>query len=394
MRSTSLLLVPAVTGALLAAASVRRQPLVHRDAPSATTPALTATWHQHPGTTIRSVLPSPLPVGYPPNIVAAWSGGTVDTLRHRLVVLGGGHNGYYGNELYAFDLDDGSIARLTDPSDIGSTDRCLPELPDGTPASRHTYGAVAYLAQVDRLFLYGGAPACPIGYTAEDTWTFDFSTASWQRMHPAGPAPEGTAVAAAYDPVAQLVYLMGNYSLSTYSFSTNTYTMLFDDLPVGYHLAAAIAPTLRKFLLAGNDAIYDGFGNPLLPGIVVIDLDTLEVTTVSGAGVPVLQYNSPGIAWDPELERAVLWHGGSTVTLFDPETSSFSTVSGSGGPSGAAQENGTFGRWGYVPGLDAFALINDIDQNGFSLSLSLSNDLFSDGFESADTAAWDRRSSE
>ena len=37
-------------------------------------------------------------------IVYAWSGGTVDTVKGRLLVWGGGHSDYWGNELYALDV--------------------------------------------------------------------------------------------------------------------------------------------------------------------------------------------------------------------------------------------------------------------------------------------------
>jgi hypothetical protein len=37
--------------------------------------------------------------------MAAWGGGAHDTKRDRLIVWGGGHGDYGGNELYAFDVN-------------------------------------------------------------------------------------------------------------------------------------------------------------------------------------------------------------------------------------------------------------------------------------------------
>src|SRR5215831_10640591 len=53
-------------------------------------------------------------VGGPANVIAAWCGGALDTQRSRLILWGGGHADYYGNELYAFDIPTLKWSRLTD----------------------------------------------------------------------------------------------------------------------------------------------------------------------------------------------------------------------------------------------------------------------------------------
>lgn len=96
-----------------------------------------------PNTKIRSVLPSVVPQGNPADLVVAWGGGTVDTARNRLLVWGGGHANYWGNEMYALDLPSLSIKRIIDPSPLTSQSNCQSALPDGTPVSRHTYYGLA-----------------------------------------------------------------------------------------------------------------------------------------------------------------------------------------------------------------------------------------------------------
>src|SRR5581483_3931868 len=49
-------------------------------------------------------------------VMSLWSGGAFDTKRNRLIVWGGGHFGYAGNEIYAFDVNTLSWTRVTDPS--------------------------------------------------------------------------------------------------------------------------------------------------------------------------------------------------------------------------------------------------------------------------------------
>ena len=52
----------------------------------------------------------------PEGIMSLWSGGTYDTKRDRLIVWGGGHMGYGGNEVYVFDINTLQWTRLNDPS--------------------------------------------------------------------------------------------------------------------------------------------------------------------------------------------------------------------------------------------------------------------------------------
>jgi len=76
-------------------------------------------WYQFPSSRLDAVAPSPLPPGYIAAVMVAWSGGVFDTDRDRLVVWGGGHSDYGGNEVYAFgplSSDTPRWERLTDPS--------------------------------------------------------------------------------------------------------------------------------------------------------------------------------------------------------------------------------------------------------------------------------------
>jgi hypothetical protein len=116
------------------------------------------------------------------NVVAAWSGGIADIARNRLIVWGGGHTDYFGNEVYALGLSDEIMDRLNNPSPIADPNARQTVLADGTPNSRHTYGALAYIAHADRMFVFGGAPAASVGFGSNDTWTLDLASLTWQQM--------------------------------------------------------------------------------------------------------------------------------------------------------------------------------------------------------------------
>ena len=63
------------------------------------------------------------------------------------------------------------------------------------------------------------------------------------------------------------------------------------------------------------------------------------------------------------------WGGGDTVYSFSAVTGACTSQTFAGGP-GAAQPNGTFGRFRYFPALGVFALVNDIDQDAYVLRMS------------------------
>src|SRR6516225_3263064 len=78
------------------------------------------TWYEFPNSHLSSVVPSPAPAGDPANIMNAWSGGVYDTDREQLIIWGGGHSDYSGNEVYSFGPLTSATPtwqRLTDPSE-------------------------------------------------------------------------------------------------------------------------------------------------------------------------------------------------------------------------------------------------------------------------------------
>ena len=52
-------------------------------------------------------------------VINDWSSGAYDSAHNRLLIAGGGHHGYFGNEVYALQLDsgpNGQMIRLNDPT--------------------------------------------------------------------------------------------------------------------------------------------------------------------------------------------------------------------------------------------------------------------------------------
>jgi hypothetical protein len=331
-------------------------------------------WSEAPNTQLRAVCP-PSRADYDFSrcepVISAWSGGAPDVDGDRLIVWGGGHNDYYGNEVYAFHLADLSLKRLNDPSPINPTpDNCIPELPDHTPNSKHTYGGLAYIAHAKRMYAYGGASACRPGGFTTDTWTLDLSTLIWKRMDPTvGGEPQGGLGASDYDPVSKRVFLSNTNELWDYDFDTNTYRRLQSNASTDYHLTGVVDPGRHIFFLMGNKGANGGgvLAFRIGPGSVyAMENWTAEVTGCDGLVAKLY----PGLAYDPSRNLVVGWAGGSSVYLFDPDKKSCTEIAYPGGP-GPQQQNGTNGRWRYLPKGNVFALVNDWAQNSYTLRLPL-----------------------
>lgn len=309
-------------------------------------------WLQIPNTKIRDVLPNPPQGGYAPSLINAWSGGTVDTSRSRLLVWGGGHNDYWGNEIYALDLPSLSMKRIVEPSSLTAQSNCTSALPDGTPTSRHTYDGLTYMSNTDNFFAVTGA-LVPCGGSGNDTWVYNFTQGKWTQ-EVALPAYVSYGSMAVYDPATQQVFVHDTYDFLSYSLPTNTYTVRTPNANVDYHLSAAIDIKRRKFVMLGDNKVQ------------VIDLATYQMTTMSTTNAPtLLSAGSPGVGYDPVGDRIVAWSGGSNVYALNMDSGVWTQIATNQGPTSAAPVPGTFGRFGYVPAYGVFAMVNSIDENAW-----------------------------
>ena len=117
------------------------------------------------------------------SVLAAWNGGIADLKRNRLIVWGGGHSDYFGNEIYAFDLSPPSLERLTDPSPVSNVNSCPEAYTDGRPSSRHTYDGLVYVPEQDAMFSFGGSKS-NCGGMSQSIWKLDLATLRWTLMEP------------------------------------------------------------------------------------------------------------------------------------------------------------------------------------------------------------------
>jgi hypothetical protein len=293
-----------------------------------------------------------------PGVTAAWNSTVFDKARNRLIVWGGGHHDYLGNELYALDLNSLTVRRLTDPGLPVAHSDCPESLVNGTqPNSRHTYDGIAYIDHADRMFVFGGSlSSC--GFMSNKTWTFNFATSVWENRSPRGPIPRAVpGVITAYDAVSRTVFVHDSTTLYAYDFHADRYTDLSSGSAIDYHMSGIVDPVRRKLVIvgAGNVYVYD-----ISPGSWHWRR-TLKTTE----GESIVNSGYPGLAYDPVSDRIVAWNGGDTVYSLNLDAGVWTAITFPGGP-GKAPAAGTFKRWSYSTASGVFILVNSMDGNAYA----------------------------
>ncbi len=328
-------------------------------------------WYEVPNSELAysGVLPNPLPPGYnaPAAIMQEWSGGTYDSTRNRLIILGGGHGGYGGNEIYAFDINTLKWSRVWGPSSdippVGGS--CSETYSDGNPASRHTYDGLVYLPTQDKFWSSGGSLYCGSGGGSSGTWMFNFATFAWERK--ANALGSQVAALSDYDSNTGLIYgIVQSGELGAYNPGTNTWTSRGNSLgwaefdparTLVYHT------TSKKLLLIGGGSVISFDMTQQQPS-------PQTISTTGGNAIVSIQ--GPGLAYDPTIDKIVGWSGaGSDVYSLDLITriwTKYTTTNSAVPPSSTSR--GTYGRWQYIPSKNVYIAVNSIYNNVFFYKLS------------------------
>ncbi|MEM6955884.1 MAG: hypothetical protein AAF645_09345 [Myxococcota bacterium] len=290
--------------------------------------------------------------------ITAFSGAAFDTNRGRLLVWGGGHNDYDGNELYAFDVNTLHWTRLSDPSE---PNLCASVNADGTPNARHTYNGIQYLAHVDRFFGMGGALACQAGGCGSDEpFAFSFADARWTQLPIGDPHPRtGCENVSAYDSTRGLLWWFNATGNSTWSFDIEAERWNSFDVPAARRATAAYDSRRERIWIAGAGELvaYDVATDP--PVRTVLDTD----------GAPAFLANQkPGWDYDPTSDRLVGWAGDEVYAL-NPETMEWEVFDAPGAPS-LGDNDAVYGRWRYAPSVNAFVLMVRSTDNVFFYKFS------------------------
>lgn len=326
-------------------------------------------WYRAPNSNLRDVVPANPPSGNtgPRSIMSTWNGGAYDTRRDRLIIWGGGHADYSGNEIYVFDVDALQWERLTDPSDPSGGSESSGVYGDGLPRSTHTNNELVYAANTDRFYFIGMGGVWVSGSRQNYSGQFDFESNTWAPITIRPDEGQPDSAVNAYDPVTGLVWHRPGWNAPLFSYdpTRDTWTEYPDpgwpDLQLG--ATAAIDPDRRLMVAIGNNQMF------------VWDLDnpgTVSEPTTTGARSMEGEY-APGFAFDAVSKQFVAWHGGEDVYVLDPDTWNWSRVTPDAANTvipTAAERNGTFGRFRYIPSKNVFVAVNSIDEDVYFYKLA------------------------
>lgn len=364
-------------------------------------------WKSLDSTLMKDVCPTPYSSFACEAVISAWSGGDYDQKRDRMIIMGGGHNDSWYNNVFAFNLNSLQWQRLSEmPEGAGATappgwrdirletcgyypksgtinipddfmkgnyvdpDKCfiepiLSQLDFQQPRSTHTYGRVFVDRLADRycFFASGTFPSAQSSTTAANC--FDPLLGQWVRIadRPSSLGGRGqTAMDAKgniwittpssgpigqYDPLAN--------AWSTYGYVNATAAGSIDIDRLRNHLYVLFpfedgSYALRRFNLGSTAEL-----NAKPP--------YSEIPTTGEA--PKNLGTRPGFVYVDSKDQFYAWGGGRDLYSFDPKSSAWTRITATGDDPGLQSQWGTFGRFRYSNAHQVFVLVNSTKQNVF-----------------------------
>ncbi|MEM6639752.1 MAG: choice-of-anchor U domain-containing protein [Pseudomonadota bacterium] len=329
-------------------------------------------WYRVPNSKLQTEFPNPLPPGDPSTVVTAWSGGAFDSTRDQLIVWGGGHCDYAGNELYAFKVDSMRWERLTEPSTQitqGTT-----YYPDGLPSSRHTYDSLTYNEMTGKFVSVSDQNYfCDISGVdiVRGTDIFNFTTNQWERGANFPQIGNMIGTVAAYDPTNGHIWTHGTLSgsrLAEYNPFDNTWQLHGPGRYLAIDGKAAIDPVRHNMIVVGG---YAGDNKTLRWDLDRPGAGAQQMATTGDKTLENLK--GIGLAYDPVTDLFVGWVGGNDVYTLNPETWVWQKITPAAtntvnGPTGTP--NGIYGRFRYVPSRNAFIVVTATNEDVYFYKLS------------------------
>lgn len=303
-------------------------------------------------------------------VMNSWGGGVYDSKRLRLIVWGGGHNDYGGNEIYAFSFITLTWSRVTEPSNPAPKNPPLggTRYPDNTPSSRHTADALCYSVQEDSLFSTAcGASYGPSPIQNLDVDSFNFTTGQWKTNWPKAPGVDsndvGNGTLCCYHPITHDIWAHPNSlrPLAKLTPSANggngAWTQYSDSymelLPTGL-----IDPVRNRLFAIGSQVGFQflmwDLNNP----------NTAPVTvSTTGNDGGMMSGRGHGFVYDSVNDRYVGWKGGNVLYVLNPVTFAWSSITMTGFVPGAQAYGGTYGRFIYTPTFPGVACVSANNEN-------------------------------
>lgn len=357
-------------------------------------PVFYGVWTERASTNMESAAPGTVP---PPGgtayrtIMTAWGGACLDTVNNQLLVCGGGHSDYSGNEIYKLPLATFVWALGRNPcsnaiieasggiesSGYYATDAGGLTADTQQPRSRHTYLNIQFVSGLG-MVLFGGHGIYPTGNSDNnvDIWAPGANTWSQQTGVTGVAHPKDIT---GIDSSTGLIWSYGNVSngfLKAYNPATGVQTdhgtsaqgnQALAGSPLDYqYMGGACVPGLWLYGI-GKGKVYRWDISSNAAGT----LNAIEITT-TGPQTAQDSAGAIGLCYHPN-GKLYAWLGGTAVYSLNVTTHAWAAVSidvtNTVTPS-AAQGNGTYGRFQYSSTSGFFVAVNATNQNVYTFKLN------------------------
>ncbi len=307
----------------------------------------------------------------PPNGITAFSGMAIDESNGQILLFGGGHSDYWGNEVWAWTMSARTWRKMYEPdalhnvslsacqASVDNTNRPGMWTPSGRPISRHTYDSVEYISHLG-LMMAGGSSTYsganeylwsdtrPSGSgcyfnSPGDVWFYNPNTNAWS--YKGSSQVDKTRVGigvSAYDSTTRQVIVLGrtaNYELTTHIYdpTANTFQQKFPASNPPWHgeIAATYDSKRHYVLFFGGE-----YSNSDKLWAYSVDQNTW-IDLSPATGMRPTAGGGYGIAYDSAADVIVVY-GRSGLWVYDYGTKAWSQPKTVISPQMTSQVHGKF----------------------------------------------------
>ncbi len=308
-----------------------------------------------------NVAPNPLPPGNSgvSSVTDAWCGAAFRKKGSWLLLHGGGHQDYAGNEIYGLSLEQDSPTwqRLRDPTPNDKITTNTYYYADGNPAAIHTYGRLVYDDQRDILMRFGNGQY-PVGGVGPGVDGWAWGNANWLpagtfQAHPSSGMTFYEGMGYTKDPATGDVYGVNAIVRYIWRHATQKF-----DAPIKMSADAG-----ENSMTFDTKRGYVWSVQPKTPGAIlrwdVKGSGGETVLPLKGSAAGDIKDSYMGIAYDPVADTIFIYRQSGTLYAVNPSTMEISVVPTNAGVSGAAvtptatsgSNLGINNRFQYVPNL-------------------------------------------
>ncbi|WP_395377017.1 hypothetical protein [Marinicella sp. W31] len=317
--------------------------------------------------------------------IFSYSGATLDTQGQRIILWGGGHNDYFGNQLLIFDIASLQWQMQTQPTSVCFfNDTPDYQFTNGLPVSRHTYDHIGYINHLDVFFAFSGAtadaPPFNNGTSYGDAWTYAFNGAGWVDRTPGLSGDQGFRLAepgasGEYDPLTQAWFQISQYGIWRLDFNNYRWTQLSETGHPGIERVSVLDTQRRLIWTYGGD-----YGGDARLSSYAIDSNTF--TIVSEQNLPGAT-SGAGLVYDSANDQLVLFGNGQSNSVFNYDIGQgvWTEFASNNGPPATRR---LYGRFQYDAINNVFFLIDSMETVWVwknQLGSNLPDIIFEDGFE-------------